>query len=251
MIHFYHTYLHSPAIKFKSRKPKNIKITISFTEYCVTRTHDNVSSLHSFLLYEYRNNGIIVPPPPPKSIPKAPAFLIEKQKMETNGTDGENKERTGIEDITLKRRCSAITRYLKRLAKHPIICKNKVFLAFLEEKELPNLLKTPMTSTMDNMLESLAIFKSRMAYKETDPWFQTKSAQLEEMDLNLKKLRKCLRLMSDLKVKSNGISTDFRKTTIGLFSGRLFKERDLGHVINQGIECHKLGKFWLACFAEF
>ena len=99
-----------------------------------------------------------------------------------------------------------------------------------------------MTSTMDNMLESLAILKSRMAYKEIDPWFQTKSAQLEEMDINLKKLRKCLRLMSDLKVKSNGISTDFRKTTIGLFSGRLFKERDLGHVINQGIECHKLGK---------
>ena len=37
----------------------------------------------------------------------------------------------------------------------------------------------------------------------------------------------------------------------GLFSGRLFKERDLGHVINQGIECHKLGKFCLGCVAEF
>ena len=74
-------------------------------------------------------------------------------------------------------------------------------------------------------------------------WFQTKSAQLEEMDSNLRRLRKCLKQMSDLKVKSFTNSTFFRKHTVGLFSGRLFKERDLGYVINQGMECHKLGKY--------
>ena len=69
-----------------------------------------------------------------------------------------------------------------------------------------------------------------------------KPKRIEEMDSNLRRLRKCLKQMSDLKVKSFTTSTFFRKHTAGLFSGRLFKERDLGYVINQGIECHKLGK---------
>ena len=162
--------------------------------------------------------------------------------MDSNGTDARNKAYNFIEDITLKRRCSAMTRYLKRLAKHPIISKHRVFLSFIQEKELTNQLKVPMTNTWENILETLTVLRSRIAFKEIDPWFQTKSAQLEEMNLNLRKLRNCLKSMSDLKVKSYAISTDFRKNTVGLFSGRLFKERDLGHVINQGIECHKLGK---------
>ena len=175
-------------------------------------------------------------------VPKAPAFLIERKKIESNGSDNGNKELSDIEDITLKRRCSAMTRYLKRLAKHPVICRNKVFLSFIQEKELPNQLKVPITNTWENVLEMLNVLRSRIAFKEIDPWYQTKSAQLEEMDANLRKLRKCLKSMSDLKVKSFAISTEFRKNTIGLFSGRLFKERDPGNVINQGIECHKLGK---------
>ena len=163
--------------------------------------------------------------------------------MEAAGTDNPNKDNIMVEDITLKRRCLAMTRYLKRLAKHPIISRNKVFLAFIQEKELPQQLKVPITSTFENVIESLTVLKSRLAYKEIDPWYQTKSAQLEEMDSNLRRLRKCLKQMSDLKVKSFTNSTFFRKHTVGLFSGRLFKERDLGYVINQGMECHKLGKY--------
>ena len=226
-------------MKVVCRYPDRI---FSILEFCVTRTHENIASLHTFLLHEYRNNGIIVPPPPPKSIPKAPSFLIEQQKLDASTSDNGDKDNIDAQDITLKRRCLAMTRYLKRLAKHPIISRNKVFLAFIQEKELPQQLKVPITSTWENVVESLTVLKSKLAYKETDPWYQTKSAQLEEMDSNLRRLRKCLKQMSDLKVKSFTTSTFFRKHTAGLFSGRLFKERDLGYVINQGIECHKLGK---------
>ena len=174
-------------------------------------------------------------------IPKVPAFIIAQQKMDTNGTQAGNKDHCNIEDTILKRRCLAMTRYLKRLSKHPIIRKNKTFLAFIQEKELPDKLKAPMTNNWENILETLSVLRSRIAFKEIDPWFQTKSAQLEAMETNLTKLRKCLKGMSDLKVKSYSMSTEFRQNTAGLFSSRLFKERDLGHVINQGIECHKLG----------
>ena len=167
--------------------------------------------------------------------------------MDASGSDDGKKDNIVVEDIILKRRCLAMTRYLKRLAKHPIICRNKIFLAFIQEKELPHQLKVPMTNAWENVMESLTVLRSRIAFKEIDPWFQTKSAQLEEMDSNLRRLRKCLKEMSHLKVKSFAISTFFRKHTVGLFSGRLFKERDLGHVINQGIECHKLGKYTNKC----
>ena len=161
---------------------------------------------------------------------------MDEKRIQVGG-----KSYSGIQSAIMNRRCLALTRYLKRLAKHPIICMNKTFLAFIQEKELPNTLKVPVTNKWGMIVETLTVLRSRIAFKEMDPWFQTKSAQLEEMSSNLKKLRKSLRGMSDLKVKLHKMSTEFRQNTVGLLEGRLCKERDLGQVINQGIECHKLG----------
>ena len=192
-------------------------------------------------MQEYRNNGVIVPPPPPKRIPRVLSFIVAQQKIEANESENGSKDHTSKEEALLKQRCLYMTRYLKRLAKHPIICRNKTFVAFIQDKELPHKLKAPDTSAWKNILESLTVLRSRIAFKEVDPWFQTKSAQLDEMELNLRKLRKCLKGISELKVRSYSKSNEFRQNTVRLFSTSLFKERDLGNVINQGIECHKLG----------
>ena len=76
--------------------------------------------------------------------------------------------------------------------------------------------------------------------REMDPWFQTKSVQLEETSKTLTEMRKTLRVLSALKGEMYSTSGDFRRQLSLLLVSRPSKERDLGQVVNQAIDCHKL-----------
>ena len=145
--------------------------------------------------------------------------------------------------MVIDKRCLALARYLNRLARHLTIRKDPNFRAFIQEKDIPKALKQPPRKLKDKWMtamESLSIFKSKLMVKEMDPWFKTKSIQLEETRKTLTEMRKSLRVLSNLKGEMFFTSGDFRRHLSLLLVSRPSKEKDLSQVVNQAIDCHKL-----------
>ena len=143
----------------------------------------------------------------------------------------------------MDRRCLALARYLNRLGRHLTIRKDPNFRAFIQEKDIPKALKQPPSKLKDKWaaaVERFSIFKAKLTVREMDPWFQTKSIQLIETSKTLTEMRKTLRTLSNLKSEMYGTSGDFRRHLALLLVSRPSKERDLGQVVNQAIDCHKL-----------
>ena len=143
----------------------------------------------------------------------------------------------------MDRRCLALARYLNRLARHLTIRKDPNFRAFIQEKDIPKALKQRPSKLKDkwaSAMERFSIFKAKLTVREMDPWFQTKSVQLEETSKTLTEMRKTLRVLSALKGEMYSTSGDFRRQLSLLLVSRPSKERDLGQVVNQAIDCHKL-----------
>ena len=145
--------------------------------------------------------------------------------------------------MVMDRRCLALARYLNRLARHLTIRKDPNFRAFIQEKDIPKALKQPPSKLKDKWaaaMERFSIFKAKLTVREMDPWFQTKSVQLVETSHTLTEMRKTLRVLSSLKGDMYTTSGDFRRHLALLLVSRPSKERDLGQVVNQAIDCHKL-----------
>ena len=56
--------------------------------------------------------------------------------------------------------------------------------SFIQEKEVPKSLKVSK-SLMSTVKERMSIFKSRFTVTEHDPWFQTRTAQLDALGKQL------------------------------------------------------------------
>ena len=90
--------------------------------------------------------------------------------------------------MVMDRRCLALARYLNRLARHLTIRKDPNFRAFIQEKDIPKALKQRPSKLKDkwaSAMERFSIFKAKLTVREMDPWFQTKSVQLEETNKTL------------------------------------------------------------------
>ena len=63
---------------------------------------------------------------------------------------------------------------MKRLSKHPVVRKDAMFRAFLQEKDVAKTLKplVTMKGGWNNFKEKFSLFRSRIVVKEKDPWFQ-------------------------------------------------------------------------------
>ena len=145
--------------------------------------------------------------------------------------------------MVMDRRCLALARYLNRLGRHLTIRKDPNFRAFIQEKDIPKALKQPPSKLKDkwaSAMERFSIFKAKLTVKEMDPWFKTKSVQLDETSKTLTEMRKTLRALSNLKSEMYSTSGDFKRHLALLLVSRPSKERDLGQVVNQAIDCHKL-----------
>ena len=114
--------------------------------------------------------------------------------------------------MVMDRRCLSLARYLNRLGRHLTIRKDPNFRAFIQEKDIPKALKQPPSKLKDKwaaVMERFSIFTARLTVREMDPWFQTKSVQLEETSKTLREMRKTLRVLSSLKSDMYSTSGDF------------------------------------------
>lgn len=121
-------------------------------------------------------------------------------------------------------RCRDLDRYMKRLAKHPVVRKDPDYRIFLQE------IKTSSTLNVNRSFgESLGIkfdkFKknfNRYSVTETDSWFKTRNEQQEELKKQMFSLEKDIRNMSREKMSLFVATSTFRRNLINLLgqSGR-------------------------------
>ncbi|GLH07323.1 Uncharacterized protein GBIM_12811 [Gryllus bimaculatus] len=95
-------------------------------------------------------------------------------------------------DFVEKRRAS-LERYLNRTASHPVLKVDPDFREFLEaDMELPKATNTSALSGagMMRFLNKVGETVNKITYKmeESDPWFEEKTQQVENLDIQLRKL---------------------------------------------------------------
>ena len=163
------------------------------SSYKVTRQYSEILNLYNRLLKDYHQDGIIIPPPPEKNRLAAVALKM------SNNPDLESS----IASHVFEKRCLALDRYLKRLAKHPIIRKDAIFRAFIQEKDLPKSLNKSksLNEKMLDIKERLNRFRTKFTVTEHDPWFQTRHAQLNTLAKQVEEMQSNLKDMAKLKTK--------------------------------------------------
>ena len=72
---------------------------------------------------------------------------------------------------------SVINRYMKRLAKHPVIRKDAMFRSFIQDKEVSKTLKPIATfkTAIDTFKSRIDLFKAQVTVTERDAWFKVSS----------------------------------------------------------------------------
>ncbi len=127
--------------------------------FSVSRRYSEVLQLHGRLVHDHRTEGVIVPPPPAKS-------RLATVAVAASRADDLNES---VASRVFERKCVALDRYMKRLARHPVLRKDANFRAFMEEKEAPKDLKVSR-SIKDVIKQRMSVFRSRFTVSEQDPW---------------------------------------------------------------------------------
>ena len=87
------------------------------SKFAVARRYSEIVDLHERLVSDYLKDGVLVPPPPEKSRLAAIAVKV------SGGRDLNESAASHV----FERRCVALDRYMKRLARHPAIRKDPNF----------------------------------------------------------------------------------------------------------------------------
>uniref|UniRef100_T1IUB9 PX domain-containing protein n=1 Tax=Strigamia maritima TaxID=126957 RepID=T1IUB9_STRMM len=150
-------------------------------QFAVMRRFSDFLGLHDKLAAKHIHLGRIVPPAPEKSL-----VGMTKIKMAKDGDGGASA------DFVEKRR-AALERYMNRTAAHPVLKTDPDFREFLEmDSELPKATNTSALSgagvmrLFNRMGDTVNKITSKM--DETDPWFEEKQQQIENLDQQLRKL---------------------------------------------------------------
>ncbi len=201
------------------------------SKFSVSRRYAEVQELHGRLVMDHRAEGVIVPPPPAKSRLATVAVMASRS----------DNLAESVASHVFERKCVALDRYMKRLARHPVIRKDPNFRAFLQEKESPKDLKRsrPMAEAIK---ERLSIFRSRFTVSEQDPWFQTRVAQLNSFARQLSEMRSNLRDMGSQKRRLHAATANFQRGLVSMLVGRSTTREggSLGAVIGEVVDCHKV-----------
>ncbi|GLH07322.1 Sorting nexin-2 [Gryllus bimaculatus] len=149
--------------------------------FTVMRRFSDFLGLHDKLSEKYLRTGRIIPPAPEKSV-----VGMTKIKMSNQAEQGSSA------DFVEKRRAS-LERYLNRTASHPVLKVDPDFREFLEaDMELPKATNTSALSGagMMRFLNKVGETVNKITYKmeESDPWFEEKTQQVENLDIQLRKL---------------------------------------------------------------
>ncbi|XP_066262573.1 sorting nexin-2 isoform X1 [Euwallacea similis] len=174
-------------------------------DFAVTRRFSDFLGLHDKLTEKYLKVGRIIPPAPEKSV-----IGMTKIKM---GSSTENAQNNGGDFV--ERRRSALERYLRRTAQHPVLILDPDFREFLESDiELPKATSTSALSSAGVMrlFNKVGETVNKITYKmdETDPWFEEKLAHIEGLETQLRKLHGNVEAMvtyrKELASLTNGVS---------------------------------------------
>ncbi|GIY04492.1 sorting nexin-1 [Caerostris darwini] len=148
--------------------------------FSVSRRFSDFLGLHGKLVEKHLHLGRIVPPAPEKDM-----IGMTKIKM--------SKDETVSSAEFVEKRRIALERYLNRTAEHPVLRMDPDFREFLEmELDLP---KAKSTSALSGagvlrLFNRVGDSVNKMTFKmdESDPWFEEKQHQIENLDQQLRKL---------------------------------------------------------------
>ncbi|XP_076339012.1 sorting nexin-2-like [Tachypleus tridentatus] len=146
----------------------------------VSRRFSDFLGLHDKLVQKHLHLGRLVPPAPEKSV-----IGMTKIKM--------SKDELGSSSDFIEKRRAALERYLNRTASHPVLRLDPDFREFLElESDLPRATSTSALSGAGVMrlFNKVGESMSKMTFKmdESDPWFEEKQHQMENLEQQLRKL---------------------------------------------------------------
>lgn len=147
----------------------------------VERRFSDFLGLREKLSQKFLVEGYIIPPAPDKNV------------MATFQAKMTKEESTTSNDEFLERRKCALERFLNRIAQHPVLRTDPDFRDFLElQTELPRSTSTSALSKegVKRLIGSLTDSVAKMGYRmdEKDNWFNDKCPQLDNLDLQLRKL---------------------------------------------------------------
>lgn len=148
--------------------------------FSVSRRFSDFLGLHDKLVEKHLHLGRIVPPAPEKDV-----IGMTKIKMSKD-------ESVSSAEFVEKRRI-ALERYLNRTANHPVLRMDPDFREFLEmEVDLPRAKSTSALSGAGviRLFNRVGDSVNKMTFKmdESDPWFEEKQQQIDNLDQQLRKL---------------------------------------------------------------
>jgi len=146
--------------------------------FTVSRRFSDFLGLREKLADKYLYNGRIVPPAPSKQ-----AYNTAKVKMAKDEVDGD----------FLEKRAKELERFMNRIGDHQVLRADPDFREFLElETELPKATGTSALSSagVKRLFSRVGETMNKMTYKmdETDPWYEEKQQQVDNLDQQLRKL---------------------------------------------------------------
>lgn len=150
------------------------------TQFSVNRRFSDFLGLHEKLMEKHLHMGRIVPPAPEKSVLGMTKIKMSKDEQVTS------------EDFVERRR-AALERFLQRTAAHPSLRVDPDFREFLEQEvELPRATNTSSLSGagMFRLISRVGDSVSKITTKmdEADPWFEEKQQQIDNLDVQLRRL---------------------------------------------------------------
>lgn len=137
------------------------------SHFSVSRSYSDIKTLYEYLNLSYKKLGVIIPPPPPKA---SLGFV------DTVNTAGPKNLASSSALKSIDKKCVALDRYMKRLAKHPVVRKDAMFRSFIQDKEVAKSLKPVVTfkTSLSNFKSRIDIWKSKIVVTEKDAWFKVR-----------------------------------------------------------------------------
>ena len=199
-------------------------------DFSVTRRFSDFLGLHEKLSEKYLSRGRVIPPAPEKSIvgstkvkmssgsseaqQQSQSFSAGHSGASAGGSPSSGGDANSNTEFTARRRY-ALERFINRVAAHPVLRRDHLFIEFLESvRELPRATSTSALSTASvfrysNLLGLSTTTRSilprsliirllgrvndtvnKITYKmeENDPWYEEKTRQIENTEAQLKRL---------------------------------------------------------------
>ena len=146
-------------------------------EFTVSRRFSDFLGLHEKLQEKYLIRGRVIPPAPEKSLIATTRVKMTSGSGQADSATESTSNKTsviGSEEFIARRR-GALERFVNRVAQHPVLRRDYLFVEFLETvRDLPRATSTSALSSASvfRLLGKVGDTVNKMTYKmeETDPW---------------------------------------------------------------------------------